>query len=464
MIDAYEGVAGLLQQSSDDQADMQAYANRVGATGGGPVKLLPRLYRWNNLVMPPRTWLEGAGRDTSHNFTPGYANIDNVGSQSAVLSNGPDGSSMVSFAPSGADTMPGIGVRGVTFFSSLWPHTTAAGVAVDVTGGDHGTWDMMGVEFKTAVLKMRGRNADPVTNETNCHHHDIPYIGSRAYTNAGAALDFDGTPNKGNVCNINIGFLDAHHSSGPAARFGSCDLINIDDVRIERPSGSAPGLVFEDSDYADGPARNIKVGAERTLIAGPGGVLLKRNKAYPCYGIKLLNWNSDEQGSLAGPTLQGTTAGMTFYASNYRRAGAETVSAGIAVAQTVPDSTFTKVPFVASADWLGWFDSANHVFKPTWPGKYRISACVAINFAGGTIDQAGVQIRVVNEGSWQSYRALHTLSGVAEQSVMIDCVVDMDGKTDTLRVDVRQGTGTNASLETATDCTFFMASLVGPPT
>jgi hypothetical protein len=132
------------------------------------------------------------------------------------------------------------------------------------------------------------------------------------------------------------------------------------------------------------------------------------------------------------------------------------VSAVKNATQTVTSGSFQKVTFQTEVyDLCGKF--ASSTWTPQTIGTYQIDACV--RFTAGA-DQARLILGIYVRGGLVKSVAVNC-SGTGEQSIAISAQVDTQLINDAIEIYVRQDSGSDKTVSSASTETWFMGSLIG---
>jgi len=132
------------------------------------------------------------------------------------------------------------------------------------------------------------------------------------------------------------------------------------------------------------------------------------------------------------------------------------VSAVKNATQTITSGSFQKVTFQTEIyDLCGKF--ASSTWAPETIGTYQIDA--GIRFTTG-VDQTRIVIAIYVRGSAVKTVAFNC-SGTGEQTISISAQVDTQIITDTIEIYVRQDSGSDKIISSASSETWFMGSLIG---
>lgn len=173
-----------------------------------------------------------------------------------------------------------------------------------------------------------------------------------------------------------------------------------------------------------------------------------RNFASSVDAESAIIWTNQMHGDRTFANLSGSAQFFGDYAPR--------VSAVKNALQAIPSGAFTKVTFETEVyDLTGAYSSST--FRPNAVGTYQIDA--SLNFAGA-VDQDRIILSIYRDGS-PDKTVVARASGTGEQSVSISAQVRVPSVSSTIEIYVRQDSGAPQNISSATNETYFMASLIG---
>lgn len=452
--------------STDDTTAAQRTIDYLSSIGGGeailPVGTGPMVITDTLRISHSGVRIISQAVDDFHVYAPDWSNIVNVSTAGAILWRGVNGGTMIDISPE--ETSPGvwndngggIGGNGVhaILFAGEFPFASVAAIGVKASASSSGDYWVMGVEFSEAAMKGCALARSGTDFQNSFTWNNIQYVGFRNISTAGGGLKLDGLASFGgnafqNVVNIITGI----YSTGTALDLAACDNNLLRQVRMQRISGgTGTGVIFRAGDDA---SLRSNLNTIDLLSAGGGGVVCEgtASGAFPSISNRILNYNPDENGVPATPTIED---GATLFYNNGHRSGGGSFTARPASDQTIAPLASTKVNFGTSvSNYDGWYDATNSRFQPKFPGRYLLSVRIwaTIATAGGN-----VTLTLTPNAGAVSFAQFQDTTPAGNYSFAVEGMFDMNGTTDYVDVRLIHANASDLIVKQGTNQSHFMAS------